>query len=167
MFMFHTRKNSFVWIILEIIRIFSTNKLQKEHSSHQSQKAIFYGLNAQCILQTLNSEDIKVTPQLVLDGKEGLEKGTWKSKKNPDGFLKKISDGFNFADWTWALSNINHWATNTELSQSIFPRFWLQVWNNYTEELPFAQHPFCRTSFMMFSSLLCSAYSFPEKLLKL
>ena len=50
------------------------NILQEKHFFHQSQKAIFYGFSSKCILETLNSEDIKVFLQLVLDEPEGIEK---------------------------------------------------------------------------------------------
>lgn len=87
------------------------------------------------------------------------------SKINPDGFLIKTSNGFNFADWIWTLSNTRRWTTNIEPFHSFFQGFGYRC--VITIQLPFSQHPFCRTSLMMLFSLLCSACSFPEKLLKL
>lgn len=53
-----------------MIRNFTTKKLQKVHFPHNSQKAIFHGFSAQFILETLNSENVQVTPE-----QKGLEKG--------------------------------------------------------------------------------------------
>ena len=54
--------------------IFTTKNLQKKHSCLQSQKAVFFGFSAQCMLEALNIEGIKVSPQLVLNEQERLEK---------------------------------------------------------------------------------------------